>query len=175
MAPQENRSATIIPAYRMSSAVNLFFPLIVLIPFVASFATSIELLDARREPEPVARIADQQHGCGAGGRRRWRRQHVVDLEVPVRGERNRARIAFDEWGNGFTNECGEDRDAGRRTGGGQHERSPDGARPWGIREWVPPDSTVESDERVFGLGERQHKREQANCEYSDDSHDVTSW
>src|SRR5258708_19420167 len=88
MAPQENRSATIIPAYRMSSAVNLFFPLIVLIPFVASFATSIELLDARREPEPVARIADQQHGCGAGGRRRWRRQHAVDLEVPVRAERN---------------------------------------------------------------------------------------
>src|SRR5260370_41905006 len=86
--------------------------------------TTIELLDARREPEPVARIADQQQGCSAGGRRRWRRQHVVDLEVPVRGERNRVRIAFDEWGNVFTNECGEDRDAGRRNGGCQYEGSP---------------------------------------------------
>src|ERR1700757_2408053 len=89
--------------------------------------TAIELLDARREPAPVARIAYQEHGRSAGGRRRRRRQHVVDLEVPVRGERNRVSIAFDERGDVFTNECGEDIEAGRRsTGGCQHERGPDG-------------------------------------------------
>src|SRR5258708_36561022 len=127
MVPQENRSATIIPAYGMSSAVNLFFPLIVLIPFVAPLLTTIELPDARREPDPAARIADQEHGRSAGGRRRRRRQHVVDLEVPVRGQSNRLRIAVDEWGDVFTNECGEDIEAGpRSTAGCQHERGPDG-------------------------------------------------
>src|SRR5258705_13735150 len=84
--------------------------------------TTIELLDARREPDPAGSIADQQHRRTAGRRQRRRRQHVVDLEVPVRGERNRVGIAFDERGDVFTNECGEDIEAGRRsTGGCQHE------------------------------------------------------
>jgi hypothetical protein len=67
---------------------------------------SSELLDARREPGQVARrTADQQHGCSTGGpRQRRRRQHVVNLEVPVRGERNprQVRIALDEVRDVFT-------------------------------------------------------------------------
>src|SRR6266404_4257291 len=176
--------------------------------------TTIELPDARREPDPAGSIADKQHGGTAGGRRwRRRRQHVVDLEVPVRCERNRVGIAFDEGGDVFTNECREDMEAGRRsTGGCQHERAPDGVargkheaspvdgdapvvlhlglqlgddptlgglnpsddvagddvrgsgRPWGIRDWVYPDSTVELDERVVGPGERQRECERDNHE-----------
>ena len=93
----------------------------------------VELLDARREPVQAARrTADQQYGCSAGGPRRRRRQHVVDREVAVRGERNprQVRIALDEGRNVFTNECGENLEAGRRSpGGGHRERSPDGVAP----------------------------------------------
>src|SRR6266403_636203 len=92
-----------------------------------------ELLDARREPAQVARIADQQHGCSAlGGRRRRRRQLVVDLEVPVRSERNRIRIVYHEWSGVFTNERGENLEGhstrrGSTTDGvapGEHKASP---------------------------------------------------
>src|SRR2546427_173691 len=65
----------------------------------------VELSDAGGEPIPVACIADQHDGCLAG-RRRPRRQHVFDPEVPVLGERNRVRVAFDEWSHGFTYERG---------------------------------------------------------------------
>src|SRR5439155_27215017 len=61
----------------------------------------VELSDAGGETIPVACIADQQDGC-LTGRRRPRRQHVFDPEVPVRGERNRVRVALDEWSHGFT-------------------------------------------------------------------------
>jgi len=65
----------------------------------------VELSDAGGETIPVACIADQQDGC-LTGRRRPRRQHVFDPEVPVRGERNRVRVALDEWSHGFTYERG---------------------------------------------------------------------
>ena len=38
--------------------------------------------DADREPREVRSILDQQHGAGTG-LRRVRREHVVDLEVPI--------------------------------------------------------------------------------------------
>src|SRR5260370_37522659 len=53
--------------------------------------TTIELLDTRREPVPVARIADQEHRRSAGGRRRRLRQHVVALRVTVFGSRDSSR------------------------------------------------------------------------------------
>jgi hypothetical protein len=114
---------------------------------------SSELLDARREPGQVARrTADEQHGCSAGGpRRRRRRQHVVNLEVPVCGERNprQVRIALDEGRDVFTNECGENLEAGRSTGRCHNERSADGVTP-GEHEASPvnPDAPVD---RHLGL------------------------
>src|SRR4051812_10924170 len=93
----------------------------------------VEFLDARREPVLVARIADQQHGCSAGGRRRRsRKQYVVDLEVPILGERNARDLLgteLHEWEGGLTNECGENTDDGRSTGGSRSDRSPDAVAP----------------------------------------------
>jgi len=116
---------------------------------------SSELLDARREPGQVARrTADQRHGCSAGGpRQRRRRQHVVNLEVPVRGERNprQVRIALDEGRDVFTNECGENLEAGRSTGRCHNERSPDGVTP-GEHEASP----VGDSTRAVGPFEIEH-------------------
>src|SRR6266436_4080457 len=79
----------------------------------------VEFLDAGGEPASAPCNANQQHGRIAGSRRR-RRQHVVDSEVPVRRERNRLRVAFDEWSHVFTDERGEDFKGSRSAGGCQH-------------------------------------------------------
>src|SRR6267142_631772 len=56
---------------------------------------TVEPLDAGGEPGPAPCNSNQEHGritgSGRGGR-----QHVIDLEVASRGERNRLRVAFDE-------------------------------------------------------------------------------
>ena len=89
-----------------------------------------KLLDAGREPAPTGRIPDEQHGrCAGGGR--WRRQHVVDCEVPIRGEGNTLSgcIAFDERSGVFTNERRENSKGGCGNTVGNHQRSSDGVAP----------------------------------------------
>ena len=113
------RRAAWLPLTREMGTDHLSVPLSPLIMII------VELLDARREPVQVRRIADQQHGCRTGVRRRRGLQHVVDCEIPVLGERNRPRIAFGEWSGVFTNECGENLE-GRSAG---RDRSADGIAP----------------------------------------------
>src|ERR1700737_2029441 len=76
----------------------------------------VEFLDAGGEPASAPCNANQQHGRIAGNRR-GRRQHVVDPEVPVRRERNRLRVALDEWSNVFTDGGGEDLGGSGAAGG----------------------------------------------------------
>src|SRR3954469_7331364 len=52
----------------------------------------IQLQDPGGKPRGASPVADKQHWTGAVGWRR-RRQHVIDLEVAVRRERDRSRGA----------------------------------------------------------------------------------
>src|SRR5438034_10876249 len=78
----------------------------------------IELRDARSKPSSARRHTDKEHGAAALGRWR-RRQHIVDFEVAVGGQRDarNVRTELGEGRRGFTNQRREDAGVAVRANG----------------------------------------------------------